>query len=520
MAAAPESSSLPVQRVCFLTRDAHTDKLIRLTLHMISHLLSRPHTLVGTTGIRAMGSHRSFVMCLLAVAGLGFTPSVLLAQASVNFSTQRVFVTSITPVIGPGGGVGGVDVDADGVLNRALANQALGAARQRAIVGDGPRRDDAAIASPSAMRKVSLRRLEETIAGHARRGDSLTEDLLFLAGLQRIEYVFVYPDSRDVVIAGPAEGWIMDRGEAVGKSNGEAVLRLDDLVDALQSAEAASQGNGISCSIDPSEEGMARVQQLFRRRNLRISESVLAEMQELLGDQSVTITGIRPSSHFARVLVGSDFLMKRFAMDLEAPPVAGLSSYMEMLARSGAISRVSAPRWWMAPDYSTVEKSEDELAWKIEGRGVRALSEHGYLTSQGRLVETGRPSPLAKAWADRFTAHYEALCEEVPVLSQLRGCIDLAVLAAVLMRHDLLTRAECPLLMLTDARKITGESMSVPKRIASQARALRGARGWVVSVSGGVDLDTAGVLAQAEVNPKLEAARDQAKDVTAAWWWD
>jgi len=30
---------------------------------------------------------------------------------------------------------------------------------------------------------------------------------VLLAGLQRIEYVFLAPDSKDIVLAGPAEGW-------------------------------------------------------------------------------------------------------------------------------------------------------------------------------------------------------------------------------------------------------------------------------------------------------------------------
>ena len=31
-----------------------------------------------------------------------------------------------------------------------------------------------------------------------------------LAGLQRLQYVFFYPQQNDIVIAGPAEGWLED----------------------------------------------------------------------------------------------------------------------------------------------------------------------------------------------------------------------------------------------------------------------------------------------------------------------
>ena len=39
----------------------------------------------------------------------------------------------------------------------------------------------------------------------------------FLGGLQRIEYVLVYPDRQDIVLAGPGEGWMVDEmGTVVG----------------------------------------------------------------------------------------------------------------------------------------------------------------------------------------------------------------------------------------------------------------------------------------------------------------
>ena len=32
----------------------------------------------------------------------------------------------------------------------------------------------------------------------------------FLAGLTRVRYVFYYPETKDIVLAGPAEGWAAD----------------------------------------------------------------------------------------------------------------------------------------------------------------------------------------------------------------------------------------------------------------------------------------------------------------------
>jgi hypothetical protein len=461
-----------------------------------------------------------FVVFIGALCGTFLTSASALSQgqgASISFQGQRAFVTGFTPIIGRNGGVGGVDVDADGVLGRAQAPAGLQLAEER---NRALQKVAANVRRLSPMRKVSLQRLENEIAEQVAKRQPLSSEVLFLAGLQRIEYVFVYPELHDIVVAGPAEGWLQREGVLVGQSTGEAVLRLDDLLDALQSTAAAAEGGGISCSIDPTAEGMARLQRIFKRRNLQPSDAALREMERQLGDQSVSVTGIRPNGHFARVMVGADYMMKRLAMQLERSPVADLPSYMQLLHRGSSASPVSAPRWWLVPDYQSVEKGADDLAWRFRGRGMRANSEYGYIDARGELVNAGRADPLTKLWAEKFTASYDRLAQDMPVFSQLCGCVDLAILAALVTRENLLERAGCPLLMLTDPGKLIGEELSVARRVRSQASAVRGRRGWVVSVSGGVDLETKSVLDTAEENPKLVATREAAIDRTEHWWWD
>lgn len=460
-----------------------------------------------------------FILMSISVAAIVVVlPRGAAAQgqgASISFLSQRAFVTGFTPVIGPRGGVGGIDVDANGVLARAERTAELDEQRARALRGVA---QDVRRQSP--LRKVSLPRLEKAIAAQAAKQQPLAAEILFLAGLQRVEYLFVYPETHDVVIAGPAEGWVHRAGDVVGQSSGEAVLRLDDLLDVLQSTAAAAEGAGISCSIDPTPEGMARLRRSFRRRNVQPTDAVLRGFEQQLGDQIVTVTGVRPTSHFARVLVGADYLMKRLAMELEPAPVADLPSYMRMLHQGGSGGAVLAPRWWLVPDYQSVEKGADGLAWSFRGRRMQANSEYAYVDARGELVNAGREDPLTRRWAENFTGSYDALAKEMPVFSQLCGCVDLALLAAVLTRESLLQRAECPLLMLTDPGKVVGEDYPVAKQIRAEASAVRGRRGWVVSVSGGVDLDTGRVLAAAVENPKLAADRETAAGSGERWWWD
>ena len=69
------------------------------------------------------------------------------------------------------------------------------------------------------MRAVSLKHLEAALAKAHAEGKPLPPEVVYLAGLQRVRYVFVYPEQNDIVLAGPAEGWKMDAlGNVVGSN--------------------------------------------------------------------------------------------------------------------------------------------------------------------------------------------------------------------------------------------------------------------------------------------------------------
>ena len=55
-------------------------------------------------------------------------------------------------------------------------------------------------------------------------------------------------------------------------------------------------------------------------------------MEQALGPQTITVTGVPATSHFARVMVAADYRMKRLSMNMEPAPIAGLPSYLEMMS--------------------------------------------------------------------------------------------------------------------------------------------------------------------------------------------
>ena len=174
---------------------------------------------------------------------------------------------------------------------------------------------------PAELRFVSLKRLEAEAARAEQAGQPLPDAVRFMAGLTRVKYVLVYPDEHDVVLAGPAEGWRVDGlGNVVGAASGRPVLLLDDLMVALRAAERSNM-TGISCSIDPTEEGRQRLME--NPTQTSNPRQAARQMEQLLGPQRITVTGVPETSHLARVLVAADFRMKRLAMDFEPAPVDG-----------------------------------------------------------------------------------------------------------------------------------------------------------------------------------------------------
>src|SRR5262249_35561088 len=113
-------------------------------------------------------------------------------------------------------GANGVIVDASGVL-RLHHYPDAGGQLVRKRIAEARATLNPEIAKSSKLRKVSLNRLEAAIRARLDRKQGPTEEMQVLAGLTRVRYVFFYPETKDIVLAGPAEGWAADAtGRACG----------------------------------------------------------------------------------------------------------------------------------------------------------------------------------------------------------------------------------------------------------------------------------------------------------------
>ena len=288
--------------------------------------------------------------------------------------------------------IGGVQIDAHGVLSRAPKQLRKTAAELiREQLAQVP--DD--FAGPTELRFVSLKEIESALREAIATGQPIDDNVRYLQGLQRIEYLLVYPERQDIVIAGRAEAWTVSAlGEVVGATSGMPVMWLDDLLMALRSTEAA-RTVGISCSIDPTPQGRQSLERYLARQQ-RFHSSVARGMEEALGPQQITITGVPADSHFARVLVAADFQMKRFAMGLESAPIDGLPSFIQLIKQGRGRVDNLMPRWWMACDYEALGKTADGLGWQIRGRGVKVMTEDDIVHADGTTTGSGRANPVAE----------------------------------------------------------------------------------------------------------------------------
>jgi len=416
--------------------------------------------------------------------------------------------------------VGGVLVDSDGVVRSATKDDRAGVLREmrEQIIQPGGK-----IAATTPMRMISLAKLQAEIEKSITSGEPIADEVRFLAGLQRIEYVFVYPERHDIVLAGPAEGWrVRDDASVVGVTTGRPVLQLEDLITAFRTVDA-SRDNAISVSIDPTPAGEVRLRKFLSQ--LRTGpgfdpSQVENGMKEAFGNQIVTLTALPTDSRMAQTLVAADYRMKCLAMAIEDSPVAGLPSYMEMI-RDGGKANGTQPRWWMACDYDSILKSEDGLAWKLIGLGVKAMTAEQFVDSQGGRTNSERQNKLAQRWADQFTGKFDELCTQNVAFGDLRNVMDLNVIATVIAAHQLDATAGLDLSLLNGKSKsLETPSRPVAKTIAAHCSFVSGRAGWTVSASGGVEINPWRVVSEQTKSDESVSIVRQKAGQNDNWWWN
>jgi hypothetical protein len=424
---------------------------------------------------------------------------------------------------------GGVYVDTAGLMKRIEVREAaaLSSIRQAARRDSGNQN----ARQSSRLRMVSLTRLERELQRRWALGQQPTEVMLRFAGLQKIQYVFVYPDSRDIVLAGPAGDWILDNeGRCVSTDSGRPVLHLDDFAVLLRNA--AEAGGRFTCSITPTRENLAAAQDYLNETSkspLRPGErhAWLDRLRDKLGQQVIEVDGIDPRTRVARVIVEADYRMKLVGMGIE-DGVLGVKSYLDAIPASDAPPAMSVLRWWFTMNYGAIQATPSRNAYEIRGQGVKVLSENEMLTERGERVPTGQSDELNAQFAHSFTKHFDALAAKYPIYAELQNVFDLALVAALLFAEDLPGQVGWNLVHFSDAERFQVELGAAPRFVQTVAnqRLIR-QKHIVAGVSGGVSVNSSHFVAKPAIQiddyGTLRAERTAAipRDLPPeAWWWD
>ena len=465
--------------------------------------------------------------------------------AMADFSSLiELITTTVAPdtwddVGGPGAidsFAGGVYVDTAGELKRLVLDsdsRALTRIRRTALAMSGNRN----VRKSSSLRKISLTRLEKQVQLLRAMGYSPDDAMRNMAGLQKIQYVFIYPESGDIVIAGPAGPWHESiEGRALGVESGRPVVQLDDFVTVLRNAYA--EHGRFGCSIEPRKENLAKIQAFLAdpsKNTLRKGRAAwLAGLRDSLGKQDIVVNGIDPRSRAARVLVEADYRMKLVGMGLEDGTL-GVTSYLNSVkvGADGEVPPMDVLRWWFTLNYDAVNASERHDAFELRGQGAKVLSENELLTDIGERVHTGKSDELNHEFAHSFTKHFDELSAKYPIYADLRNIFDLALVAGLIRSEDLPGQVGWHMTYFGDHPESNDPQFEIelgtaPREVETVINhRLVGKKHVIAGVSGGVHVDT-----QLVVNPdKLQTGdhqRMQDERVQSlprhlpqnAWWWD
>jgi len=457
------------------------------------------------------------------VQGLALLVSSVLLVAA---STSNVFGQA-------GAGSAGIVVDAGGVLRMHTVQDPTGQLTKAQIDAAKALRPGNLTAG-AALRYVSLNRLEEAVKAHMAGDRKPTDEMKYLAGLTKIKYVFLIPETRDIVVAGPAEGWYDDlSGRTIGQKSGRPVIELQDLVAAIRAfGPGQNKGPVVGCSIDPTQEGLQRMQEFLRNigggadpNNTQYTQYIVDGLRTNLGLQTVRIMGVAPTTHFAQVLIEADYRMKLIGIGLE-PPQVKMTTFIEKADPSTA--RNALMRWYFVPDYKCVRVAENGLAMELVGDGVKLVDEKEAVMADGkRTIAVGEKNRASVLFTTAFTQKYPEIAAKKPIYAQLRNLIDITVAAAYMQQNDYYGKAEQPLAFFMSEETFPIQTYTEPKQVDTVVTSVWKGNRLLTPVAGGVTIQAKQALAtdnqiddQDGKTAKAHEAVKLSNLKPGQWWWD
>lgn len=372
----------------------------------------------------------------------------------------------------------GVQLDGQGVLSSksSAPDPKLAELRKKAI---GKEKE-------GELCYISLPRLFAEARKLIDAGQPLPDNLRYLGGMVKLQYIFVYPEEGDIVIAGPSEPFDSKASayRPLGQTTGRPVLQLDDLVSAMRACGPGRSARRIGCDILITQEIADRVNKKVEEVSGKLGAGSMkaqeaADAIAAAGDtQPVKTYGVDAETRFAMVCVEADYRLKQLGLDLFKTPVKAVKSYFSLLSRPEQHHRFS-----LESEYEAIVAAPDGNAFELKGPSLKVNG--GILRLSG--TESGEASPAAKKYIDACNKHFADLCGYLTSWADLQNLGDLVVLAALAGKENLHTKARWDIAWLMDPKGYPVAKMSTPKS-AKVVCATRNAGGMILFTSGGVGL--------------------------------
>ncbi|MFN3149290.1 DUF1598 domain-containing protein [Bremerella sp.] len=427
----------------------------------------------------------------------------------------------------------GVYVDSQGTLKRVtqLSNDSLLSSIHDTSKILATSQD---VSTQSVLRKVSLTRLEKEAQLKWALGRDPTDTMRNMAGIYEVKYLLVYPETGEIVIAGPAGPWhVNPEGRHVNVATGQPVLQLDDMVVLLRNA--IEEHGKFGCAITPTQQGLKNAQDYIDATSAkplhpRQRDKWLEGLRSAVGKQDITVHGISPDTRVGQIIVEADYHMKRIGMGLE-DGTAGVPSYLEMVTipPGGSPPPMDVLRWWFTLDYRNISVTKERNAFALQGPGVKVLSENEHLDAQGQRIHTNTSTALNATFAQNFSTNFPALAVKYPIYAELKNVFDLAMICSLIENERLADQVDWRMTHFGPKGGYQVATGSAPKVVDTIMNMRVIDRKHIIAgVSGGVSFDPTAMLSEEKMTVDeygLMSADHKASDIPKAikhhsWWWD
>jgi len=347
---------------------------------------------------------------------------------------------------------------------------------------------------------ISLPRLFAEARRLREAGKPLPDEMRYLGGMTRLQYVFVYPDEKDLVIAGPAEPFDAKVAyRPLGRISGRPVLHLDDLVVALRAFAKPEKPDRLGCDIEITKEIQERV--ATKTKAVGPIAQVIGfkkacdQIAEAGGPQPVKYYGMDPETRFAFVCVEADYRLKQLALGILASPALKVKSYRSLLSRPEAEHRFS-----LESDYEALRVSPAGDAYELRGLSLKV---NGGLLGKPETTPEDM-SQAGRTFVELCNANFALLLRGLPEWADLCNLGDLSVLGAIVAEDRLSEKAGWDPSWVLDPKGYVAARMPAPASAATLC-SIAVSGNFALFVTGGVWIKPADWAAKRAPDDALRA---------------